>query len=50
MPRGAALTRKNIAGKHALPAERLDAKALAARVASVARRSACFVVSHNVCP
>lgn len=37
MPSGAALTRNDIARNHVLTAERLDSKAFASRVASVAR-------------
>ena len=37
MPGGAALTRNDVTGDHALAAERLDAKALALGIASVSR-------------
>src|SRR5262245_3255978 len=48
MPLGAALARENIAGDDALAAEQLDAEALRIRVAPVARRSACLLVSHGL--
>jgi hypothetical protein len=47
MPLGPALARKDIACNDDLAAEQLDAKPLAVRVASVARRSACFFVRHR---
>ena len=47
MPSRAALTRNDVARNHMLAAERLDTKALASRVAPVARRTACFFVSHR---
>src|SRR5215831_10396922 len=47
MPLRAALTHENIAGKAALAAKQLHAKALARRVAAVSRRSACFLVCHG---
>jgi hypothetical protein len=50
MPFGPALARNNVAGDTLLPAEQLDAEALAGRVAPVARRSACFFVSHGRYP
>src|SRR4051794_37504936 len=47
MPLGAALARENIAGKCGLAAKQLHAQALSARVATVPRRSACFLMSHG---
>ncbi len=44
---GAQLTHKNIAGQHTLTAETLDAAALTGAVATVARRAACFFMSHD---
>jgi hypothetical protein len=46
MPRRPALTREDVASRHRLTPEKLDAKAAAGRVTAVARRSACFLVSH----
>src|SRR6266705_1172487 len=50
MPLGAALAHENIAGDGALAAEQLHAKSPARRVAAVARRSACLLVSHGLSP
>src|SRR6266542_3186835 len=47
MPFGAALARKDIAGEHRLAAEQFHAEASARRVATVARGTACFLVSHG---
>src|SRR5689334_24802761 len=47
IPPGAALAHDDVAGEHALAAELLDPEALAFRVAAVARRAACFFVSHD---
>src|SRR5262245_37969725 len=46
VPLGAALAHDDVAGKTMLTAETLHAQALASRVAPVARRSACLLVSH----
>src|ERR1700730_15454433 len=46
VPLGAALAHDNVAGKTMLAAKKLDAQALAGRVAPVARRSARFFVCH----
>src|SRR5579871_6291989 len=43
---GAALTDKDVAGKHDFTAVALDAETLTVGVASVARRTACFFVCH----
>src|SRR6266699_2369568 len=50
MPLGAALARQDVAGKHALAAENLDAKALAIGIAAVARGAAGFLVGHSCYP
>src|SRR5689334_17581267 len=47
MPLGAALARDDVAGKHLLAAENLQAEALGVRVAAVARGAACFLVGHD---
>src|ERR1700688_3211847 len=47
VPFGAALARKNIAGEHRLAAEQFHAEATARRIATVARGTACFLVSHG---
>src|SRR4028119_206279 len=46
----AALTNDDVAGEHLLIAELLDAQTTACRVAAVARRTACFFVSHGLLP
>jgi hypothetical protein len=46
VPLSAALAHDNVAGETALAAEKLHAQALASRVAPIARRSACLLVSH----
>src|SRR5258707_15857357 len=50
VPLGAALARDDVAGQHLLAAENLQAEPLAVRVAAVAGRSACFLVSHRFNP
>src|SRR5262245_25769618 len=47
VPLGAALARKDIAGEHHLAAEQFHAQAPARRIAAVARRTTCFLVSHG---
>jgi hypothetical protein len=46
MELGAALTHENVARDNDLSAELLDAEPLTGTVAAVARRTACFLVSH----
>src|SRR5262245_33666660 len=48
VPLGAALARENIAGQDDFAAVQLDPKALGGRVTAVARRSACFLMSHGL--
>src|ERR1044071_7902453 len=47
MPLRAALADDDVAGKHGLVAELLDAEAAPGRVAAVAGRAACFLVGHD---
>src|SRR3712207_4478904 len=47
MPFRAALTNNDVASNHLLIAELLDAKTTAFGVATVARRTACFFMSHG---
>src|SRR6478752_410586 len=47
MPFGAALTNNDVAGDNLLVAELLDAETTACGVAAVARRTACFFMSHG---
>jgi hypothetical protein len=47
MPFGAALTNNDVAGDNLLIAETLHAQTTACRVATVARRTACFFMSHG---
>src|SRR4051812_3212468 len=49
-PLGAALTHEDVAGEHVLTAESLHAETATGRVTAVARRAACFLVSHGVIP
>src|SRR5690606_28024919 len=44
---GAALTDKNLAAEHRLAAKALHAETTTGRVTTVARRAACFFVSHD---
>src|SRR5271157_6630562 len=46
---GSTLTHKNHAANHTLAAELLHAQASAVRIAAIARRTACFLVSHGPC-
>src|SRR5262245_43559866 len=46
VPFGAALANDDVAGKNALAARLLDAKAPSGRIAAVARGAACFLVCH----
>ena len=50
MPLGAALTHDDVAGQDVLAAELLYAEALGFRVATVARRTTGFLVSHGSGP
>ncbi len=50
MELGAALAHDHVARFDLLAAEQLDAEPLARRVATVARRTACFLVSHDLVP
>src|SRR5690606_21761748 len=47
---GATLTHEDVAGQHALAAELLHAEALRLGVATVARRTTGFLVSHGFAP
>src|ERR1700730_9783284 len=50
MPGGAALARNDVAGNHVLTAIGLDSEALARRITTVTRCTACFFVSHGPSP
>src|ERR1700736_5977361 len=50
MPGGAALARNDVAGNHVLTAIGLDSEALARRITTVTRCTACFFVSHSPSP
>jgi hypothetical protein len=50
MELGTALAANDVAGFDLLAAEHLHAEPLARRVATVARRTACFLVSHDLVP
>ena len=45
---GTQLAYQNVAGQNGLTAEALDAASLARAVAAVARRTACFLMSHDI--
>ena len=45
---GPKLTHEDVARQHLLPAKTLDAASLARTVAAVARRAACFLMSHDL--
>src|SRR6202161_1103594 len=50
VPGRAALTRNDVAGNHVLAAIGLDTEALACRITTVSRCTACFFVSHSPSP